>query len=263
MTAAHRTLPDFLIVGEAKAGTTTLYDLLSRHPQVAPAAMKEVHFFDLRYSRGVEWYRAQFPLSYRVRGDYEGPGARLCTGEASPYYMLHPHAPRRIKALLPDVRLIVLVRNPIERAYSHFHHESRAGREALSFEEAIAREPERLAGERERMLADEQYSSVAYRRNSYLRRGQYADHIDALHALFDPQQVLVVCSEELFKSPGKTYADVVSFLGLPADTRTAIRQKNSGSYAPMSSDTRKRLAAYFESHNHRLYQMLGRDLRWA
>ena len=263
ITAAYRTLPDFLIVGEAKAGTTTLYDLLSRHPQVAPAAMKEVHFFDLRFSRGVEWYRAQFPLSYRVRGEYEGPGARLRPGEASPYYMLHPHAPRRIKALLPNARLIVLVRNPIERAYSHFHHESRAGRESLSFEEAIDREPERLAGERERMLADEHYSSVAYRRQSYLRRGQYADHIDALHALFDPRQVLVVCSEELFKNPGKTYAEVISFLGLPPVNKTAIRRQNSGTYAPMSSDTRKRLAAYFEAHNQRLYRMLGRDLRWT
>jgi hypothetical protein len=263
MTAAYRTLPDFLIVGEAKAGTTTLYDLLSRHPQVAPAAMKEVHFFDLRFSRGVEWYRAQFPLSYRVRGGYEGPGARLCTGEASPYYMLHPHAPRRIKALLPHVRLIVLVRNPIERAYSHYHHETRAGRESLSFEEAIDREPERLAGERERMLADEHYSSAPYRRNSYLRRGQYADQIDALHALFDPRQVLVVCSEELFKSPHKAYGEVISFLGLPAVNKTAIRRQNSGSYAPMSAATRSRLVAYFEPHNQRLYQLLDRDLRWA
>ena len=261
MTSQFRTLPDFLIVGEAKAGTTTLYDLLARHPQVAAAAMKEVHFFDLRFSRGVDWYRAQFPMAYRVRGEYRGPGARLLTGEASPYYMLHPHAPRRIKALVPDVRMIALVRNPVERAYSHFHHESRAGREPLSFEEAIEREPERLAGERERMLADEAYSSVSYRRNSYLKRGLYAEQLEGLYKLFSSEQLLVVCSEELFKNPAKTYADVVSFLGLPRDT-TAIRKQNSGSYSAMSPGTRALLVSYFEPHNQRLYSLLGRDLGW-
>ena len=262
MTAGYRMLPDFLIVGEAKAGTTTLYDLLARHPHVAPAAMKEVHFFDLRYARGIDWYRAQFPLSYRVRGSYRGPGARLVTGEASPYYMLHPHAPSRIKSLMPDVRLIVLVRNPVERAYSHYNHEERAGREPLSFEEAIEREPERLAGERDRMIADEQYSSVTYRRNSYLLRGHYAEQLERLYRMFRRDQLLVVCSEELFTNAPKTYADVVSFLGLPRDTRNVIRRQNSGSYSAMSPAMRDRLTRYFKPHNERLYAMLGRDLGW-
>jgi hypothetical protein len=262
MTSAYRTLPDFLIVGAAKAGTTTLYDVIARHPQVGAAAVKEVHFFDLRFARGVEWYRAQFPLAYRVRGEHDGSGTRRCTGEASPYYMFHPHAPRRIKELIPDARLIVLVRNPVERAYSHFHHESRAGRETLSFEEAIAREPERLGAELERMMADEHYNSVSHRRHSYVQRGLYADQLDALQKFFRPEQILVLCSEDFFKNPTKTYGDVISFLGLPADPKTKVRRQNSGSYRAMSPATRAQLTQYYESHNQRLYAMIGRDLGW-
>ena len=100
-TAPVRTLPDFLIIGAQKSGTTFLYQLLVQHPHVKPAFVKEVHYFDLEYRKGVNWYRSHFPLQMRNSREY-------ITGEASPYYLFHPHAPRRASAVVPDAKLVVL-----------------------------------------------------------------------------------------------------------------------------------------------------------
>lgn len=261
-TAAMRTLPDFLIVGEAKCGTTSLYDDLVRHPRVLEAAMKEVHFFDLRFHRGLDWYRAQFPLEWRVRSSSAG-APRLQTGEASPYYMFHPHAPARIKQTLPHVKLIAMLRNPTDRAYSQYQHEFRQGRETLTFEEAIEQEPARLAGELERMLVNVHYNSTEHRRHSYLARGIYADRLPVWWNLFAREQLLILKSEDYFKAPDLTLERVQTFLGLAPRRPKRFARKNVGGYTPMSPAVRQRLNAYFAPHNERLYEMLGADLEWS
>jgi hypothetical protein len=260
-TASRRALPDFLIVGEAKCGTTSLYDDIVRHPAVLEAAVKEVHFFDLRFRRGLDWYRSQFPLEWRMRKD-RGK-ARLRTGEASPYYMFHPHAPARIRQALPNVKLIAMLRNPVERAYSQYQHEFRKGREPLpSFAEAVEREPERLRGERERMLADEHYNSTDHRRHAYVARGVYVDSLAPLSRLFAPEQLLVVKSEDYFAAPEATVRRVTAFLELPAWEPPTFARKNVGTYAPIDSTLRRRLADYFAPHNARLYDFLEVDFGW-
>jgi hypothetical protein len=261
-TASLRGLPDFLIVGEAKCGTTSLYDDLARHPCVLEAAVKEVHFFDLRFKRGLDWYRAQFPFAWRMRE--KADGHRRQTGEASPYYMFHPHAPVRIKRALPNVKLIVMLRNPVERAYSQYQHEVRRGREPLaSFEEAVAAEPERLRGEHERMLADEWYNSVEHRRHSYLTRGIYVDQLQKLWRQFDREQILVLKSEDYFAGPDVTGRKVRQFLGLPAWEPPSYARRNVGTYSPIDARLRRRLAEHFAPHNARLYDFLGVNFGWS
>src|SRR5580692_9445955 len=125
-------LPGFLIVGAQRCGTTSMYRALSEHPEVRKAVLhKGVHYFDMNYGRGLGWYRAHFPLA-------RGGGV---TFESSPYYLFHPLAAERIAADLPGVKLIVLVRDPVERAYSAYTHERARGFETESFEQAIEREP--------------------------------------------------------------------------------------------------------------------------
>jgi hypothetical protein len=261
-TRSFRTLPDFLIVGEAKCGTTSLYDDIVRHPLVREAAVKEVHFFDLRFHRGLDWYRAQFPIQRRARNG--GPDHHpIQTGEASPYYMFHPHAMSRIKTALPDVKLIAMLRNPVERAYSQYQHELRHGRETLSFEDAIAREPERLRGERERMLQDERYNSFAHRRQAYLARGIYVDQLRRLRESFDRRQLLVLKSEDYFAAPHATLERVFEFLELPPWQPQWFARRNVGTYAPIDAQLRQRLVDYFVPHNARLYSFLGADLGWS
>ena len=257
-TASMRALPDFLIIGEAKCGTTSLYDDLVDHRTVLEAAAKEVHFFDLRYHRGLDWYKAQFPLLWRIRKD----SPRVQTGEASPYYMFHPHAPQRIKDAVPDVKLIVMLRNPVERAYSHYQHECRRQREALSFEDAVNKEPERLRGEVERMLEDPRYNSREHRRHAYVTRGVYVDSLQKVMRVFGPDQLLVIRSEDYFAAPDATLRQVLDFLGVPARQPRRFARKNVGSYAPINPDLRRRLAEFYAPHNARLYELLGVDYGW-
>ena len=257
-TASMRALPDFLIIGEAKCGTTSLYDDLVDHRTVLEAAAKEVHFFDLRYHRGLDWYKAQFPLLWRIRKD----SPRVQTGEASPYYMFHPHAPQRIKDAVPDVKLIVMLRNPVERAYSHYQHECRRQREARSFEDAVNKEPERLRGEVERMLEDPRYNSREHRRHAYVTRGVYVDSLQKVMRVFGPDQLLVIRSEDYFAAPDATLRQVLDFLGVPARQPRRFARKNVGSYAPIDPDLRRRLAEFYAPHNARLYELLGVDYGW-
>jgi hypothetical protein len=262
MTGAVRVLPDYIIIGAQKCGTSSLYRYLNEHPAVAPAAGKEVHFFDWHYSRGTSWYRAHFPTIVAREMFRARTGRRLITGEASPYYLFHPHAPRRIKSLLPSVKLIALLRNPVERALSAYHHQARAGSEPLSFREAMDQEPARLAPEIERLTRDDTYKSAAHRRFSYLSRGVYADQLEAWFRLFPREQILVIRSEDFFEEPAATVAQVFRFLGLPSTQSSEFRRFNAGDYGEMDPAINARLTEYFAPHNQRLYDLLGRDLGW-
>ena len=137
-TRGSRVLPDFLILGGQRCGSTSLYDMLCGHPDVMPASHKEPHFFDNNHLRGREFYRRLFPLRMHVRARERRLGRRVITGEATTYSLAHPAVPGRVRAMLPDVRLIAILRDPVDRAYSHYQLSVREGRELLSFEEALA-----------------------------------------------------------------------------------------------------------------------------
>lgn len=254
-------LPDFVIIGGKKCGTTFLYNLLSRHPYVAPATEKEVHYFDTRFDRGDDWYRSHFPAPV------EKEGRRVITGEASPFYLYHPHAARRAATTVPRAKLIALLRDPVARAYSDYHHKARRGHEPLTFEQAIDAEEDRLRGEKEKMLADEAYRSRNFRAYSYLSRGVYMDQLMVWREFFDADQMLILKSEDLFEDTPGALKRVTDFLDLPAwattDLPTTPETRNEGGYsARLSLATRERLRDYFEPHNQRLYEYLGTDFGW-
>jgi len=249
--------PRFIIIGAQRAGTTSFYHLLCEHPCVLPAATKEVHYFDCNYSRGPGWYESQFPLAAA-----HSLGRQAITGEASPYYLFHPCAMARLAQDLPEARLIVLLRNPIERAYSHYHHQRRRKLETLSFEEALAQEDERLRGEAEKILQDENYNSANYRGFSYLARGIYEEQLRAVRDLFPGEQTLVLRSEDFFISPEQILAQTLSFLNLPDWRPRKFIRQNAGKYSGMSPQIREFLRDYFEPHNQRLYEFLSRDFGW-
>lgn len=275
LTARLRTLPDFLIIGAQRCGTTSLYRYLIGHPCVAPAFRKEVHFFEKNFVKGVDWYREHFPSLFFRQYVRTVRRQEFVTGEASVYYIFHPLASRRVFETIPGVKLIALLRNPVDRAYSHYQHEVRKGRETLSFEEAIEREPERLTGERERMLADERYDSFNVRYHSYLTRGLYADQLENWLTLFPRDRLLVIRSEDFFADPAAVLAQTLGFLGLSRwEPRTFPKYNYAGhprltaatygyaSYRKMDPATRRRLVDYFQPHNERLYELLCRDFGW-
>jgi len=262
LTSRLRVLPDFIIIGSQRCGTTSLYNYLAEHPCCIPAREKEVHYFDLRYRFGTAWYRTHFPtfaytgLVARIRG------CRLVTGEASPYYVFYPHAARRVRQVLPNVKLIALLRNPVDRAYSHYHHECRLGFEKLSFGEAIVREPDRLRGEQERLREDEGYFSFNHHHYSYVARGVYADQLERWMRLFPTEQLLVAKTEAFYDDPEGVFMRVLSFLGLPSWKLNSYQKYNYAAYGEMDKSIRSRLDDYFKPHNQRLYDLLGMDLGW-
>lgn len=254
-----RLKPTFIIIGAQRAGTTSLYNYLCAHPAILPARRKELHFFNRGFAQGMQWYRAQFPAWIDHREHW---GKRTLTGESTPAYLFHPLAADRMRQTLPDVKLIALLRNPIDRAFSHYHHGLRVGYETLPFEDAIAREPARIEREREKMLADPGYYSEGYRNYSYLARGMYADQLERWFELFPRERFLILKSEAFYADPAAILNKTFAFLGVSSWKLAAYETYNRADYAAMNPVTRARLVDYYAPHNARLYDLLERDLGW-
>jgi len=257
-----RVLPALLIIGTQRGGTTSLYEYLSRHPDVVAPLGKELQYFSVEHGRGEAWYRAHFPTEREVERRRRR-GADCMVFEASPYYLFHPYAARRAAATVPGAKLIALLRDPVERAYSHYAHTRQRGLEPLSFEDAVAAEPERLAGEVERMQADPTYQSRAHRIWSYVSRGRYAPQLSEWLAHFPRPQLLVLKSEDLFADPGAVYGHVLDFLGLrphalPAYPAYTRRQAGP----PLNTDTRTDLREEFRPDVDRLTAIVGAPMGW-
>jgi hypothetical protein len=260
LTSPLRMRPSFIIVGAQRAGTTTLYRVLSEHPEVArPTVSKGIGYFDVKYARGPRWYRGHFPLAWRARRKH-GPGA--ATFESSGYYVFHPLAAERIARDLPEVRVVLLVRDPVERAYSAYKHELARGFETESFEVALGLEEERLAGEVERMVADPGYQSFHHRHHGYLARGRYIEQLERLVKALGEDRVYVVDAGAFFENPGAEFERLRSWLGLAWWRPGKVEQWNARPSSPMPPELEQRLRAHFEPYDARLADHMGRTPSW-
>ena len=264
VTPAKRQLPSFILVGAQRAGTTSLYRALMSHPLIHSANYhKGVNYFDVNYHRDFAWYQGHFPTASHVRRANRSVAGEPITFEASGYYMFHPCAPERMAHHLPDVRILAMLRDPVERAFSAYKHELARGFETESFERALDLEDERLAGQAERMLADPGYQSFSHRHHAYLRRGQYAEQLRRLGEYFPAEQIHAVDSESFFEHPETTFTGLLEFLGLPIVMPDRFDRWNGRPSSPMLEDTRTRLREHFSSHDQALAELLGREPAWA
>ena len=260
LTSPRRMLPDFLVIGGKRCGSTSLYQYLIRHPGVRPCrASKGTHYFDVNYQRGWVWYRSKFPVDRRRPRQ---AGHRPITGEASPYYLDHPLAPFRIARALPGVRLIAVLRDPVERAWSHYRSSVDKGLEDLPIHEALDREPARLAGEVERLAEGDGYDSRPYRHHGYTTRGLYADRLQAIYELFPPERVVILQSEMLSNDPNAALEPALRFLDLEPMVFEALPAYHAATYRPMPDDVRERLRRFYAEPNARLYALPGITFRW-
>lgn len=261
LTADLRMFPAFVIVGAQRCGTTTLYRLLSDHPSVVrPTMSKGVGYFDVNYGKGSRWYRSHFPIalpaSVRRRG--ENP----LTFESSGYYCYHPLAGRRMGNDLTGIRLVMMVRDPVERAYSAYKHEAARGFETETFERALELEPQRLSGEVERILANPDYESHHHRHNSYVARGQYAEQIVRLREAVGPEHVYVMDADYFFANPRREYTALTDWLGMRRSDPSRVEQWNARPGTPMAKHVRERLVAHFAPHDEALRDLTGRSPSW-
>ncbi|QGQ44715.1 sulfotransferase domain-containing protein [Metabacillus sediminilitoris] len=235
--------PDFLIIGAQKCGTTSLYNYLIKHPEILEASRKEIHFFDNNYNKGIEWYKKQFPLETRRKQGY-------ITGEATPKYIYDPNVPQRVYHYMPNVKLIVLLRNPVDRAYSNYHMDinkklpellrNESINDYISFEEALEVDIGQI----------------------YMKRGMYADQLERWLKFFPKSQMLILQSEQFFSNPLKTLKEVQRFLGVPYREIYDYKVYMKGDYKPINTNTRKKLLSFFKPYNDRLNQLLKVHFHW-
>lgn len=262
-TSALRVTPNLLICGAQRCGTTSMYQTLRQHPAVLrPVARKGVHYFDdVTYLNGMGWYRAHFPLRAHVARRAQRVRESPVIFESSPYYLFHPAAAARIAAALPDVKALVLVRDPVERAYSAYTHEFRRGYETEAFERALELEERRLDGEEERLLTDPGYASHAHRHQAYQRRGRYIDQIARLVAALGRDRVLVLDADDFFTDPEPVWEQLCGFVGLSA-FQPRFERHNARPRAPMPPALREKLRVAFGDADERLARWWGRTPSW-
>mgnify|MGYP001949421720 FL=1 len=262
LTGSMRVLPDFLIIGGQKCGTTSLYNYLLNHPDIYSSLWKEVNFFDKNFHRGITWYRANFPTLFQKFCTVKILKKKFRCGDATPYYLFHPHSAKRIHETLPKVKLIVLLRNPVDRAYSHYNMEKRLGYEKLSFEEAIESEEKRLENEKEKMIYDSDYQSFNFQVYSYLSRGKYIEQFNEWFKYFKKDDLLILETEEFKRNKQKILSQTFDFLSIDDVKFTNLQNENVGKYPSLDENTRIKLIEYFKPYNKKLFELLGKTFDW-
>lgn len=227
-----------------------------KHPCIVPASTKEIHFFDNFYDKGLEWYESNFGSMITNESD----AAKKITGESSPYYIFHPLVPSRVKSLVPNVKLILLLRNPVDRAISHYYHEVSMGIETLSLDDAIRSEEKRMEGQYD-IVMNGQYS-FNHQHFSYLSRGIYVDQIKRWLDTFPKERFKIIKSEDFFSTPSKIMSEISDFLGMENYPHLKYEKYNIGDYVQPDIKIQKYLMEYFKPHNERLYSFLDRNFDW-
>jgi len=261
-SGVFRTFPDFIIIGSQKCGTTSLYDYICKHSDVYPAITKQIHYFDFNYEMKDRWYRAFFPLNLKKYFIKYLLRKSFLTGEASPDYINHPYAPRRISQDLPNTKLIAIFRNPVERAYSNYQHNIRDKKENLSFEDALKEEENRTKTERMKLQENEFYYSENFRQFQYVNRGKYIEEISEWLKLFSKEQLLILSTEELETNPSKVLEDIFSFLNIKNEQIVTTQKLNVGKYSDMKKETREYLQKIFRPYNEQFYKLTEKDFNW-
>jgi hypothetical protein len=263
ITRNTRVLPDFVLIGAMKSGTTALIHYLSEHPSIKlPLFQREVHFFDGNFYRGVKWYKSFFPTKIYKSFITKFRNQSFLTGEKTPLYIFHPLAPQRLYSVLPNVKLILLLRNPMIRAYSHYQHSVRNGRENLSFEDAIKEEETRLMGELDKIIQSNTYKSYNYNHYSYLARGRYIEQVKRWFKYFPKEQILIIKSENLFQYPQRTMNEIYEFLEIPKVRHREFKKIFAHKYTKISEKTKSELKEYFKPYNIQLSEYVGIDFNW-
>jgi len=257
LTKDLRQLPGVIVLGTQKGGTSSIFRYLMQHPQFFNAINKEVHFFDYRYDKGLPWYQAMFPLARTLP-----PGA--VTGEATPFYLFHPLVPTRVAESLPQAKFIVLLRNPVDRALSHYYHNVRRGREKRPIEQAFDSEAAVIAEEKARLGNGEIFKPEAFRHFSYTERGLYAEQLARWFAHFPKERFFIRTSESFYAGGNDFMSEVFDFLGIDSDFKVPnLTPRNVGIPRGEDVEMRDRLADYFAPHNQRLEELLGISYGWS
>jgi tetratricopeptide (TPR) repeat protein len=244
--------PDFIVIGAPRCGTTSLYVYLQQHPQFLSPTKKEIHFFTYHFQKGIDWYLAHFPCL--------ADGQEFFTGEATATYLYDLNAAQRIAQTFPKVKLIVLLRNPVDRAASWHHYKVKIGMETRTLDQALEDDIREL----ETITLEQRYNSNLVISNNLLG-GFYIDYLQEWIKIFSKKQFLIIESENFYENTEKVMCEVFNFLELPnhpGNKQKLYAHFNAADYEKISKNTRDRIDKIFLDSNNELEQLLGKKLNW-
>lgn len=263
LTKQIRTLPDFIIIGGRRSGNSTLYNNLTKHPYILPALIQEVSFFNFHFHKGINWYRIYFPTLARKFFTELLYRHKILIGESTPVYLFHPLAPKRAHSLLPNLKIIIMIRNPVDRAYAHYlaykKNYIKNKLNYLSLEDYL----EKSVDKYEKGLFYEIEKGKQFDKEySFFARGVYIYQIINWLKYYPKEQILILKSEDLFSNPSDFLKKVFKFLNLPNLKLKDYMISRKEKYKKMDEKIRKRLVNLYEPHNQRLYKLVNRDYNW-
>jgi hypothetical protein len=255
-TSFLRVMPNYLIIGAQKAGTSSLFNYLSMHPQVVNSSRKEIHYFDKNIDKPLSWYKQYFPLRFNISNHY-------AVGEASPNYLFHPYVAQRIHNILPKVKLIVVLRNPVDRVISQYFQAVRKNNEQRSIMQALSEEDaEELIIMNE--LAKNEFFTPENVHLLYKSRSRYAEQLERFFKLFTKEQILILSSKELLNMPNETLKKVYDFLRINNDfyLREVTHWNVGTNKKEIPKEVILYLTDYFKPYNDNLFNLLGYEIYW-
>jgi len=258
ITSPLRVLPNFFVIGPGRTGTTSLYHYLDQHPSLSKSAHDELGFFDVNFHLGLHWYRSLFPsifTKFRIKLKTHF----FMTYDVTPHYVRRPWIAKRIKKLFPDSKLIIILRNPVDKTYSHYYLSTKSG-ETRTFEEVIEEEMNDIS--KWSIDSKDDYYFATQVENSKLARGFYVEQLPVWFELFSKNQILIISSEELASNTKNVVNDIFQFLNLPEFEIPNIEKVNVSKYPKMNPETRKILIDFFKPYNEQLYKFLNRKFDW-
>ena len=252
-SSSLRVLPDLIVIGVVRSGTTSLYHYLSQHPSIIKSAYDELGYFDSNYDLGLNWYKSLFPTIFEKKKVEEKNG-KFITYDVTPFYIYNEKVPKRIQKIIPDSKLILILRNPVDRAYSNYF----ITKQNKKFEDIISEEKETLK------IIDQKNKEEYYKfvHTSLLSRGFYAEQLEKWFKIFPRNQILIIKSEDFAIQTNKIMNEIFNFLGLENFNILDDSKKNKIVYEPMKEETRRELIEYFRPYNEKLYSMINRNFDW-
>lgn len=262
MTRTQRVMPDFIVIGAQKSGTSSMFVYLKQHPQIVRPIFKELYYFDRHYDRGLPWYGCNFPSRSTIARLNDRHGREHLTFEATATYIFDARVPKRIAQDIETRKFIALLRNPVDRAVSAYWHARRQGIESRSLDEALKVDLDRYEAEKafEEGRGPEPVGPAP--RPTYLRRGIYHEAVSRWLKFFSPGNLLVIQSEVMFADPRTVMAQVFAFLGLPPTDDIDFEPQNVGAYDESDAGPRHFLREFYRPHVGELTRLTGRAFTW-